>query len=239
VAPTERRTVGVEVHLRHNPKEKNMAKDGSDDTDTLKHEGSAPTAEDSDTKQEGGEPKTGDIDLKRLRLPQNFGATLGVKKLLLIVKVGKPHPQHWIRTHPDPSWQLQTMVIELKDENEVYLVAPELWNDLANEVKPRLIVAAINRQGAPFLWPLRLPEEDGRKDDWASSALQGAEAGKTGWIRIKSNMACGYYEVTRATITDAPVWPEVGFDGLMKIAFKDRFITSLDHPVVRQLRGEV
>jgi len=34
-----------------------------------------------------------------------------------------------------------------------------------------------------------------------------------------------------------PQWPEVTFQDLVKIAFKDHFIRDLDHPVVRRLRG--
>jgi hypothetical protein len=36
-----------------------------------------------------------------------------------------------------------------------------------------------------------------------------------------------------------PVWPDVPFSGLVHIAFKGRVIDTLDHPVVRRLRGEL
>ena len=38
-------------------------------------------------------------DLKSLRLPANYGATLGVKKLLTNVLVGKPKKPQFFRTH--------------------------------------------------------------------------------------------------------------------------------------------
>jgi hypothetical protein len=34
-----------------------------------------------------------------------------------------------------------------------------------------------------------------------------------------------------------PVWPDLSFQELIKIAYRDRMITSLEHPVVRRLRG--
>ena len=34
-----------------------------------------------------------------------------------------------------------------------------------------------------------------------------------------------------------PIWPELSFDAIYRIAFKDRVIRSLDHPVVKRLRG--
>jgi hypothetical protein len=42
---------------------------------------------------------TTSTELKSLRLPANYGATLGVKKLLTLVTVGKPKKQNFFRTH--------------------------------------------------------------------------------------------------------------------------------------------
>jgi hypothetical protein len=36
-----------------------------------------------------------------------------------------------------------------------------------------------------------------------------------------------------------PEWPNTPFRELLRVAFKDRFIDNLDHPVLRKLRGEV
>ena len=36
-----------------------------------------------------------------------------------------------------------------------------------------------------------------------------------------------------------PEWPDASFKKLLQIAFRDRFIKSLDHPVIRALRGEL
>ena len=38
-------------------------------------------------------------DIKSLRLPANYGATLGVKKLLTNVPVSKPKKPQFFRTH--------------------------------------------------------------------------------------------------------------------------------------------
>jgi hypothetical protein len=36
-----------------------------------------------------------------------------------------------------------------------------------------------------------------------------------------------------------PEWPELGFWELIKIAFRDHLVDSIDHPVVKRLRGQV
>jgi hypothetical protein len=53
-------------------------------------------------------------------------------------------------------------------------------------------------------------------------------------------MGLGAYDVYQATgQLGEPQWPAVPFKELLRVAFKGRFIDSLDHPVLRRLRGEV
>lgn len=123
-----------------------------------------------------------------------------------------------------------------------YLVARDLWPDLAAETTfgARALYTAMNRQNVLFLWPVKLPAADGRLDEWSRSASEAAELAINHWVRVQANMSLGAYEVCRATgqLPD-PVWPEQSFSELLKIAFRDRYIDSPDHPVLRQLRGEV
>src|SRR5438876_4932302 len=72
------------------------------------------------------------FDLSRLRLSQDFQAAAGVKKVLMTVPVRKPSKEWWIKTHHDPAYRINTCVIELKDD-ELYLVEPSLWGELAGE----------------------------------------------------------------------------------------------------------
>ena len=184
---------------------------------------------------EGDDP----FDLNKLRLSQDFGATLGVKKALLTVPVRKPGRQDFFRVHPGEDWRLETVILELKEERETYLVDPSLWGQLPGELIPKVLYTVINRQGVLMLWPIRLPGEDGRHDEWNRSALEAAEMAQKEWIRMVANMSLGANEVYRAVadIPD-PEWPDTTFQEVLRIAFKDRFIRSIDHPVLRRLRGE-
>jgi hypothetical protein len=178
-------------------------------------------------------------DLGKLRLSQDFAATLGVKKLLTTVPVRKPSGQEFIRVHPGETYRLPTTVLELKDEREMYLVARELWGELPGELKPVALYTTVNRQGVVFLWPVRLPSEDGRIDEWNRSALEAAERAAQRWVRVKANMSLGAYEIFEATGNlPEPKWPDCDFKTLLETAFKVRYIDSVDHPVIRRLRGE-
>ncbi|MFO0957087.1 MAG: hypothetical protein U0800_06420 [Isosphaeraceae bacterium] len=181
------------------------------------------------------------FDLAALRISQDFAATAGVRKLLNTVPVKKPSKEWFVRTHPDSEFWLTTAVVELKEDREVYLVAPGLRSELADEptFSPRLLVASVNRQGALFLWPIRLPGPDGRADDWSRSALEAAQEARSRWVRVTANMSLGAYDVAVApNVQTEPEWPDLAFRDMIKIAFRDRLIDSLSHPVVQRLRGE-
>ena len=181
------------------------------------------------------------FDLERLRLSQDFADQVGVKKAILTVPVRKPDRQWFIRVHPDPDWRLETAVLELKEErSETYLVDPAMWPVLPGELVPKVLFTAINRQSVVFLWPIRLPGEDGRGNAWHRSALDAANLAMAGWVRIAANMGLGAYDVFEATgELPEPEWPEKDFQSLLEIAFKDHFVRSLDHPVIRRLRGAI
>jgi hypothetical protein len=120
------------------------------------------------------------------------------------------------------------------------LVAQELWPELPGEIIAKVLFTTITRQGVLTLWPVRLPGEDGRHDEWNRSALEAAEMAQERWIRVVANMSLGANEVYEAVGSlPEPEWPEVGFQEILRIAFKDHFINSLDHPVVRRLRGDL
>jgi hypothetical protein len=181
-------------------------------------------------------------DLSKLRIGQNFSETVGVRKAVLHIPVRKPTRQEFIRVHPSENMRLPVAVIELKEDREFFIVAPELVPDLPDEVMPKLLVTTINRQGVLFLWPitLDLDEERGRKNHWNESARRASELAAEGWIRVASNMALGSYEVFQATGSmPDPEWPDLSFQEMLEIAFKDNYIRSADHVVIRKLLGAV
>lgn len=181
------------------------------------------------------------FDPKRLRLSQDFAAELGVRKKLITVPVKKPPKEWWVQVHPSDDYHIETAVLELKEEREVYLVDPSLWQELSTEstFSPRAIFTTINRQGVPFLWPIRMPGPDGKLDEWNRSAFAAAETARGRWVRVQANMSLGAYEVWEASAKlPDPQWPDQAFTDLLRTAFKDRYIADLQHPVLTRLRGE-
>src|SRR5262249_46178460 len=123
------------------------------------------------------------FDPATLRLSQDFAADLSVKKALVTIPVKKPVKTWFVRTHPSEGYRLQTTVLELKEEGEVYVVAPDLRAERATEspFSVRVLYTAVNRQGVLFLWPIRLPGPDGRLDSWSLSAREAAQRAEKRW----------------------------------------------------------
>ncbi len=183
------------------------------------------------------------FDVRRLRLPADDDGALGVRELIVSVRFGKPSKEQFVRAHPDPAFRCTGGLIELKeDDGESFWVDPALWPHLAEEpcFGRRLVVLAVTRQGLPFLWPLRLPGPDGKTPDWVSIPLEAAKAAETRWVKLFWDLSQRRHRIKVSEhLADEPQWPTQTFPELLRLAFKDRAITTLDHPILKRLRGEV
>jgi hypothetical protein len=178
-------------------------------------------------------------NLSALRLDQNFADTVGVKKLLTSVPVRKPNRQDFVRVHPDPSYRLTpAAIIELKEDREVYLVLPGMAQQLPGEFSVATLYLTINRQGVLHLWPVKLPGPDGKHNEWHRTVADAAERAMKKWVRVTANMSLGAYEIFEA-IEDLPepVWPNISFEDILKIAFGRHIVDRADHPLMQRLQG--
>ena len=154
------------------------------------------------------------------------------------MQIRKPKRQEFVRTRKEPEFQLDVAVLDLEEDGETFMVVPALRPELADELKLVTLFTACNRAGGIFLWPVRLPDASGRRNSWAESSRRGAELAMKGWTRLKSNQTAGQYDLEVASDTlPGPVWPELTLHQLLKLAFKDALIESIDHPAIKRLRG--
>jgi hypothetical protein len=77
-------------------------------------------------------------------------------------------------------------------------------------------------------------------DDWSRSAAEAAKLAREHWVRVAANMSLGAYDVFQAMgDIPKPDWPEQPLKDLLRVGFRDKLIETIDHPVLRRLRGEV
>ncbi len=181
-------------------------------------------------------------NLDAIRQPANgLAAGVAVQEVSMHVPARKPKRTEFVMTHPDPAMRVPTMVYTDPDNREdVYLVPPQALPALLGEARPALLLPTITTQGVLFLWPVPLPLDDGRRNDWHRTAREGAELAMEHWIRLVADMGLGAYRLYRAEgELPKPTWPELTLNEMLRIAFRDRVIEGhgLDHPLVRRLRG--
>src|SRR5262249_37503178 len=140
-----------------------------------------------------------------------------VKQHLITVPMRKPDRHWWIRTHPDHHFE--TFILE--DNGDVYVVEPNIAELCPEEVVAKRLYLAVNATKTAFLWPVKLPGSDGQLDSWNQSAAEIADLAKREWVRVMSNRDLGAYVPKSANNLEAvPVWPDVSFDEVLKLAFK-------------------
>jgi hypothetical protein len=177
------------------------------------------------------------FDLRRLRLPQDFSFAPLLRPRLTAVPVRKPAAEWFIQTRPGPESQRPFFIAQPEGEVNPYLVTKSVWQSLLRHrrVRRHQLLTAVTRQGVVFLWPLRLPRP---RDSWAESALEAGRLAAGRWVRVRANREQRAYDVREAEGDwPAPEWPSEPFARLLGLAFGDRVIRSLQHPVAQRLRG--
>lgn len=189
----------------------------------------------------GGDGSDDPFDPRHLRISQDFATSAPVKRIITAIPTEKPAKQTFFRAHPNRDYHLLTQVLEVRDaQRELYLVAPNLRDALAMDATTKYLVTIITRENNVRIWPINYTDASGRSNRWNESALEAVRRAEKRWVRVVANMDIGAYDIFEA-VADLPdpQWPELSFAELLKTAFKDRYITSLDHPILRRIRGEV
>ena len=179
------------------------------------------------------------INLNDLKLTQDFGADLGVKTEMTLIPVRRPKKTEFYRIRDE---RIGLKILEIKEENdtEIYLCAPNVVGCVNELVRAVAIFPAINRTNNVFLITIPLPQADGRRNSWHQSLDDACTMAVKKWVRVVANKSMSGYDVVSAVAPlPEPEWPDKTLGELISIAFRDRVIKSLDHPVIQRLLGKV
>ena len=188
-----------------------------------------------------------DFDFDSVKLSPSFEAATLVEKLITTIPIRKPKSGlEFFRVRDDPEWTFKTYLLDLKDgEDEKYIVVPQLIPEVLDtgRLKPVMLYTLMTHTHKVFfLSDIPLQDADGKDNEYNRSRREAYEMAKEKWVKIQANMPLGAYEIFRAKgeLPD-PVWPDEPktMKEALKIAFKNKIIDSIDHPVLKQLRGEL
>jgi len=172
---------------------------------------------------------------------KNPDALIEIKSVnrLGTVEIRKPRPQEWFRTHLHPGMLKEIFVIRKDSSGEFYAVAPRLAQELAAEIREAFVIAGINHEGALFVWPILKPKEDTNAQIFDSD-LEHVSLSRSVWIRRRWDPGSRSYLVDEAASNKEPQWPESCIlDEWLEKGFRGRFIDSVDHQLIRSLRGDL
>jgi hypothetical protein len=163
---------------------------------------------------------------------------IGADEILSVVTVRRPKPNEFIRTSLEPKNTLTTTLFENREEGEIYLIAPHIRPFMIAGAAVRMLTLTVNQAGIPFIWPVPVDDQTVRKNAWNESARLSFHRAKTDWVKLVGDRAAGHYRIYIAKgELPAPRWPERSFQELLEIAFRNRIISSEDHPVIKSMLG--
>jgi hypothetical protein len=175
------------------------------------------------------------VTLSQLALDPTHADSISTK-VTVTASAGRPSPTAYFRVHPNPGFAMA--LCGLKAADGLYLATNTVREAIPAELTYLQVVTTITRAGALGVWPISMPRPGAQMMNWTRSALEAANLAMKQWVRIRSNTSIGAYEVHRLVVSiPEPEWPDLTFEEILTIAFEKRIIDSVDHPLVRELRG--
>ncbi len=194
------------------------------------------------TSEAGTEPKKpvkGFPDIKEFLVNPGDDQEIVIEKKIITVQAKKPNSQQFIRAHP--TMEQMVDVIKWKDDkDELYLLHPKITPYLLEQRQRVMLYLCIHRSGSPFLFPVPQPDKNGKSYSWHRSAAEAILKARKQWVRLQPDNSSGGYVLYEAKgkIPD-PEWPtDMSMVDYISIAFKDKMIADLEHPIIKALEGQ-
>jgi len=174
-----------------------------------------------------------------LRLPASELEGIATKLVRTKITVDKPPKDQFFMVKEGPDYWFPFGLLQAERTSTYYLVAPgeaRTWM-LEEGIKSFfdcILCLAVTRHGEPRVWPLKQTD-----NPWHATAREIAELAKKEWVKLISDQTAGYYLAgTPSNQLKEPTWPEESFGEILEKAFAGRIIDSLNHEVIKELRGD-
>ena len=186
----------------------------------------------------------GDVfdNLDALRVDQSYGSGLKTRKPFTQCPIRKPRAHEWFRVSRD--LMIETELFEHKEDMsaEWYLaVGPIVKAELEGKYLHRVRVYVwTNRKGALHIWPVKLPDKEGKTNDWNTSSEEACKTGQDHWTMIENTGGGWQAIVAENDQLSEPEWPPHTMNQILRVAFKGgKVVEKFEHPLLDRLRGRV
>ena len=176
-------------------------------------------------------------EFARLRrdLP-NVGGSAAVG-IVAINVVKAPPKNEFFRARKGFRPIVDLVVDQVKLDQKYYAVDPRMTAVLTSigiAYAPHTLYLVLTSKGALRVIPVRCPDADGARNDYAASKELALRESEDGWVRIYTDLENACYRKFPAPIGrfPEPVWPELSAPKIFRLCFRDRgfLIDTPEHP---------
>jgi hypothetical protein len=157
-----------------------------------------------------------------------------------VVSIGvakAPPKNEFFRTKKGFRPVVDIVVDEVNMDTKFYAVDPRMAEALFSigiAFAPHTLYLIMTTKGAIRVIPVRCPDADGARNDYASTKELAFREAEDGWLRIYTDRENGCYRKFPAPKDrfPPPVWPELSDAKIFRLCFRDRgtLIDSPNHP---------
>ena len=154
------------------------------------------------------------------------------------ITVRPPRKREFIAVHP--TYARVATIVEYSSNGmsrEFYLATPHIKARLEDEDKKTVVLRLFQslKDRTWSIWPINL-DQDGRDNTWNRSSLAIADEAAQYWGK-RVNIKTQYVYRRAPPGHEPPTWPDKSWKEILEEAFKDRILSSPNHPVVMDLEG--
>jgi hypothetical protein len=189
------------------------------------------------------------IDFTKMKVPAD--KKIKVKPVLSKILIGKPSKTSFFQVRGGEGFEpfeLFTYVPEKAGvDNNPYLVQNEECQAYLEQLEVLIpakfylyMVYGSNIMKIDFI--SQKTDSLGNINHYHSSRMEAYEAAKDKWVRMYANQEGGFYSYAYAEDNlPGPDWPKepINLEDALNKAFKDYIIDSLDHPIIKKLKGKL
>ena len=182
------------------------------------------------------------FDPMHLGISTDYAAAISVAAATKPFELRKPNDQEYFRTSPHKHQRLIVGgITDKQDMSKLYVVSPVVLDEVkawfAKHVRAFELVLTQTIAGAGFLWHVPLAEDRGGR--WNSQQRAGCNQGETRWTNMASGR--GQYDIKTIDNPKQASWESFPpMSDMLRQALSDgRLVDSLDHALLKKLRGEI
>jgi hypothetical protein len=181
------------------------------------------------------------FDPMNLGISTDYAAAINAKASTKPFELRAPNDQEFFRTSPRENHHLVVgSIADKQDMGKVYIVSGVLLEEVKlkfpKAVRAVKLVLAQTLAGTSLVWPVPLAEDRGGK--WNSTQRAACDQGKTRWTNKTSGR--GEYDIVTVNNPKEVDWDFFPpFRDILRQAASEHLIDSLEHPLLKKLRGEI